>query len=564
MINKLLLLFSIITITSNAQNSIYVAVNGNDNTGDGSISNPYATVQYALNQSSDNDTIILRGGTYTSNEIRIENSNITIKSYPGEWAVIQAPTNVEDITSCIWYHEPTIVGGRLERLEIIGGYLYGVKLESDWNWGAPIPDRHGTRDIVITHCKIHDTGRDCVKIPSGCDNITIENCTIFNSGIGISNNPNDPNAEGIDMVNDDNVIIRNNFVYNTSTTGIYSKGGSINTLIENNLVMNTGENGILLGFYTDEEWFDTIANPNFYENLNGTIRNNIIINTQMDGIGLYAAYQPKVYNNTVINAAQNDHAALFFNTGYMWLDEIQDMIAPPCVDVYVVNNIFTVTSGRPNAQIRYYEDDTTSNMQGNCIVDNNLYFKDGGATFDDGINWQTLDLTGWQNSTAYDANSMESNPLLDAGYHLTQASPCIDAAQNVIGLTIDYDGNNRTQPYDIGADEYGAGTNLQTPPDTNSLGTGGETIVTSIFSTDNNNFYVKISPNPASTFVRIESYLAKQISIQIFDISGKVVNYHSERNEKSIIINTSNMQKGTYFIVINNQEKTEVKKLIIK
>ena len=560
MINKLLILFSVITITLNAQNTIYVATNGDDNSGNGTISNPYKTIQYALNQSSDNDTIILRGGTYTSNEIRIEHNNITIKSYPDEWAVIQATTDDENITSCIWYHEPTIVGGRLERLEIIGGYLYGVKLESDWNWGAPIPDRHGTKDIVITHCKIHDTGRDCVKMPSGCDSITVENCTIFNSGIGVSNDPNDPNAEGIDLVNNDDVIIRNNFVYNTSTSGIYSKGGSINTLIENNLVMNTGENGILLGFYTDEEWFDTLANPNFYENLNGIIRNNIIVNTQMDGIGLYAAYQPQVYNNTVINAAQNNHAALFFNTGYMWLDEISDMIEPPCVDVYVVNNIFTVTSGRPNAQIRYYDDDTTSNMQGNCIVNNNLYYKDGGATFDDGIDWQTLDLTTWQNSTTYDANTLETDPLLDANYHLTSASPCIDVALNVNNLTIDYDGNTRTQPFDIGADEYGAGTNLQTPPDTNTLGTGGQTIVTSIFST-NNNFDVKIYPNPAHNTIEIQTN-TKIENIEIIDITGKIVSTF-EKLQTFQKLDVSNLQKGTYFIIINNQENTEVKKLII-
>jgi len=549
---------------ANAQNTIYVATTGDDNSGDGSISNPYGTIQYALNQTSDNDTVVLRGGTYTSNEIRINNNNITIKSYPNEWAIIQAPTNVQATTSCIWYHEPTIVGGRLERLEIIGGYLYGVKLESDWNWGAAIPDRHGTKNIVITHCKIHDTGRDCVKIPSGCDSITVRNCTIYNSGIGVSNDPNNPNAEGIDLVNDDDAVICNNFVYNTSTSGIYSKGGSINSLIENNLVMNTGESGIMLGFYTDEEWFDSIANPNYYENLYGTLRNNIIINTQMDGIGLYAAYHPRVYNNTVINAAQNDHASLFFNTGYMWLDEINDMIAPPCVDVYVVNNIFTVTSNNPNAQIRYYDDDTTSNMQGNCIVNNNLYFKAGGATFDDGIDWQTLDLTAWQASTGYDANTLEANPLLDANYHLTSASPCIDAAQNITDLTIDYDGNTRTQPFDIGADEYGAGNNLQTPPDTNTLGTGGDIIITSIFSTDNKSFDVKIYPNPASSFVKIESSDVEQISIQLLDITGKVVNCHSEHSEKSITIDISDLQKGIYLILINEQETTEVKKLIIK
>ncbi len=554
-------------IFATAQNVIYVSPTGSDETGNGSIENPYATVQYALNQTQDNDTVILRGGHYQSNEIRIEHNNITIKSYDGEWAVIQATTDVEDITSCIWYHEPTIVGGRLERLEIIGGYLYGVKLESDWDWGAPIPDRHGTSNIVISHCKIHDTGRDCIKMPSGCDSIIIESCTIYNSGIGISNDPNAPNAEGIDMVNNDNVIIRNCYVHNTSTTGIYSKGGSINTIIENNLVMNTGENGILLGFYTDEDWFDTISNPNFYENINGIVRNNIIVNTSMDGIGMYAADHPKVYNNTVIDAALDQHAALFFNTGYIWIDELSDIIAPPTKNVYVVNNIFATsdTSSRPNAQIRYYDDDTTSNMLGNCIVDYNLYYDATGATFDDGIDWQTLNITQWQTSTGFDAHSIEADPLLDANFHLTSASPCIDAGIEVAELVFDYDGNHRTSPFDIGADEYGAGDNLQVPPDTTTLGTGNDSISipSNIKTTENLSAQISLFPNPAHNFLQISSKNADILNIEIIDITGKSVQNVFVTNHKKMWIDINELHQGIYFAKVQLTDNQYFIKFII-
>ena len=60
----------------------------------------------------------------------------------------------------------------------------------------------------------------------------------------------------------------------------------------------------MLGFYTDEEWFDTQINPNLYESRGGTVRNNIVINTQLEGIGMYAALDGKMYNNTIIDAAQ--------------------------------------------------------------------------------------------------------------------------------------------------------------------------------------------------------------------------------------------------------------------
>jgi len=50
-------------------NVLYVATNGNDFSGDGSPQRPLATLQAALNLSSDNTTIIMRPGTYASAQI---------------------------------------------------------------------------------------------------------------------------------------------------------------------------------------------------------------------------------------------------------------------------------------------------------------------------------------------------------------------------------------------------------------------------------------------------------------------------------------------------------------
>jgi len=545
-----------------SQNTIYVSTSGNDNSGNGTINNPFETLQAALDISSDNDTIILRGGQYESEEIRIEHNNITIMSYPGEWATISAPTDNTNITSCIWYHDPEIIGGTLDSLEITGGYLYGVKMESNWDWGYPIPDRHGTSNIIIKHCRIHDTGRDCIKIPSGCNSITIENCEIYNSGIGISNDPNNPNAEGIDLVNNDSITIKNNYIHDISTNGIYSKGGSIATIIENNLVINTGEGGILLGFYTDQEWFDTIANPNYYENLESIVRNNIIINTNMEGIGLYAAYKPRVYNNTIVNAALENHAALFINHGYIWIDEISDMIEPPCVDVFVVNNIFTTTSNMPNLQIRYYDDDTTTNMQGNCTINYNIYYKQTGAEFDDGINWQLLSLQEWNTATGFDNNSNDTNPMLDTTYHLTQTSIAINNGNYIQELIYDYDGNNRDNAIDIGADEYGAGPNLNIPPDTNVIGTGGGTIYLTQ-QPENNTFdsnNITVFPNPVTNTLIIKNNTTTTVNLELFNITGNKITLFTVKKQSVGKLNTSFLPDGIYFLINtkNNKKITTV------
>jgi hypothetical protein len=574
---KIFVLSSAIQLTMysflSSQNIHYVSMSGNNTTGNGSIGNPYATLQFALSLVEDHDTIVLRGGNYQSDEIRIERNDITIRSYPDEWAIITAPTTNSEIASCIWYNEPEIQGGVLERLEIIGGYYYAIKFESNWDWGYPISDRRGVSNITVKNCKIHDSGRDCLKLTPACDNITIESCSIYNSGIGPANISN-PNAEGIDVVNCDNLIVRNCYIHDISTTGIYSKGGSINTFLDGNLVMNCGSQGILLGFYTDEEWFDSIANPNMYENIDGLAINNIVINTQYEGIGMYAALNPRFYNNTIVNAALNSHASLFINTGYIWSEAINDMIWPPCRNIEVRNNIFynEVSSSEPMAQIRYYDDDPTTNMLGNCIIDNNLYYNPGGASFDNGIDWQALDFSLWKSSTSFDLSSFETDPFLDNNYHLNSNSPCINTGYMLPSVINDYDGGTRIGLYDMGADEYNAGIILVVPPDGINPGTGTNPL-TSIFSHDKSEDLIKTSvyPNPLSLYSDIYVQLEKPeiISITITDLTGKIVvsvfSGQLEKGEHSFNVSAKNLESGIYYCnVESNFEKLTKKLLIVK
>lgn len=86
---------------------VYVSPSGNDNN-DGSESKPFKTIQKAADSAdpSKGIEIILRDGTYESREIKFRTSNVYMHSFPGEWAVIRAVTNVEDIASCIWFREP--------------------------------------------------------------------------------------------------------------------------------------------------------------------------------------------------------------------------------------------------------------------------------------------------------------------------------------------------------------------------------------------------------------------------------------------------------------------------
>jgi len=184
---------------------IYVSTAGNDNSGNGTIGNPFRTIGHALTIAASGDEIVLRGAPGVVNNIyaesiRIQQPNITIRSQSGEWAIIQCPVNDANIGQCVRFDVDSD-GSRLQRVEVIGGYYYGIKLETKWDWGGP--DRSGASNILLEDVKVHDTGRDAIKITPGCDDVTIRRAEIFNTGIR-----DNSNAEGIDNVNGDRMIVQ--------------------------------------------------------------------------------------------------------------------------------------------------------------------------------------------------------------------------------------------------------------------------------------------------------------------------------------------------------------------
>jgi hypothetical protein len=148
------------------------------------IGNPFRTIEHALTIAVAGDEIVLRGAPALANvyaeAIRIQQPNITIRSQTGEWAIIQCPTNDENIGQCVRFDVDSD-GSRLQRVEVIGGYYYGIKLETRWDWGGP--DRSGALNILLEEVKVHDTGRDAIKITPGCDDVTIRRAEIFNTGV---------------------------------------------------------------------------------------------------------------------------------------------------------------------------------------------------------------------------------------------------------------------------------------------------------------------------------------------------------------------------------------------
>ena len=448
----------------------YVAVNGSDSN-DGTKEKPLQSIQKAVDAARQGDVVELRGGTHESKEIKIRRSNLTIRSYAGEWAIIKAVTNVEDITSVLWYREPNVKGGILENLEIVGGYYYGIKLENNWENNEPV--RVSVSNLTIRNCKIHDTGRDCIKIVPGCANINVLDCEIYRSGVGPAN-VSANNAEGIDNVNGPNMVVRGCYFHDISTNGLYAKGGARNCIIENNLIVNCGELGVAAGNTdTDEEWFDK-DNKDYYESFDMIIRNNIIVNAKWGGVGVFASVRTQVCNNTFVNVGNDTYGALYISRGETYVGPTGRLVTPPCVDVKILNNIFTQTqsASRPMIRIRYNDDDKAESLTGaNTQIDYNRYFRTGTNPTYENRKTGNLTFAQWKSATKFDAHSTEGDPLLDAQYHLRSGSPCLKAGISQSIITTDYDGGSRTASPDLGADELGTAI-LTTPPPANVIGTG--------------------------------------------------------------------------------------------
>lgn len=426
---------------------IYVATTGNDTTGTGSLAAPYATPRKGVQMANPGDSVIVRGGTYAGSYVEIQDDNVTLKSYPGEWAHISMPTSGTTSVT-VWVYN---TGVKLERLEISGGSPYSIHI---------VPNCNGCE---ITDCKIHGADWIGIKV-SQPDNVKLRRCEIYNTGSVTAG------GMGIDCVNGDNILIADCHFHDCNGTGIYLKGGLKNAIVERNLVRNVQGDGILLGESTGVAFMDTVGNPDLHEAIDGVVRNNIIVNASASGMVTYGSLRCKFYNNTIYNCATG--------TGGAGLRLIKGAHAgypdTPIKEAEFRNNIVVVgQASRPFVQV------TDSSHNGTVSFNHNRYFNLGTAN---GAFWDelvaataayNLSLAQWQTRTGFDANSTTGDPALNATtLHLNAGSPCIGAAATLAGFSDDYDGNTRTAPWDIGADQTG-GTALATPPGAGVIGTGG-------------------------------------------------------------------------------------------
>ena len=437
----------------------FVATDGDNTLGDGSKARPFRTVGRVLDTSigviQAGDTVSLRAGTYHECDVRLR-KRMTLRSIPGEHAHIQCDLTVKD--SVVIQIDPEASGSRIADLEISGSMYYGIQLQTAWYRGEGQQGR-GASNVILENLKIHDTGRDGIKITPKCDHVTIRRSEIWNTGA--ADPPGTPledrNAEGIDNVGGSFMLVEDNHIHDTATTGVYFKGGASDVIVQRNRIENTGMSGILVGFDTSEEYFDLEANPGYYEAMRAIVRNNLVRYTGYAGIGLYAARDAVVVNNTIIDAARLGHAALYF--GIPFQDWDPKAGRPPSTNPLIRNNLLIQDRGTC-VEIRWSRElGGLSALAGSPNTDFNAYSSHGGdCRFVDmrssGVLPGSLDFDGWRRRQSTDAHSVEADITVGSDGTPPAGSAVIDRGAQVDQVSDDLDGRKRTAPYDIGAVEF--------------------------------------------------------------------------------------------------------------
>ena len=75
----------------------------------------------------------------------------------------------------------------------------------------------------------------------------------------------------------------------------------------------------------------------------------------------------------------------------------------------------------------------------------------------------------------------------------------------------------------------------------------------------------KVYPNPAGSFVNISIENDSGCEVELKDVMGKTIkNIHSGAYESEITINIGGILPGIYFILIKNEERTSVYKVVLE
>jgi hypothetical protein len=441
-------------------NQYYVSTIGSDSN-PGTISQPWETLQKAVNVVVAGDTVFIRGGTYSERMIinarsGVQDNYITFQAYPNEIPVIDGTgISIAPSAGLVDVRNSSYI--KIDGLTINNSDDAGIYVRSSVN-------------ILVTNNHTSETNSSGIGVWSS-DHVLIDHNKIVNARNVTS--ANGGHEESLSIASTTNFEVSNNEVSLSGLTGYLgnegidvkeasrfgkvhhnyihdfpSEGGAIyvdawdavsptlsNVDIYANRLGNTA-NGIIIG----SERGGTAENINVY--------NNVVYNVGATGIGVIdtgsGPHGPRkninIFNNTVVGARWNGGAGIYLTSQYMENVIIRNNI------VFFNNWNGEITAGDVTLLSQIKADHNLvfgpkhcANDHPNCIEISNI---------NDPVNYPNF-----HDNRTSDPNFV-SVATLD--FHLQSSSPAVDMGTDLSWLVVDdFDGILRPQQsaFDIGAFE---------------------------------------------------------------------------------------------------------------
>jgi len=453
--------FAIALLVAPAWATTYiVAKTGSDSNNGTSTATPFLTINKAYSVLTPGDRIQIRSGTYTervmANKLCTSIAPCTIERYPAD-AAGSAIIRGNDIYPSLYFYRDECDENEIgESNGNIDCADYNTTVRNLTIYGSATGTGDGNAvkvdgaGVTLIGNRICCAVADVVKIVRTANRTKLINNEIWqNSAITTPA----ANAQGVDIVGADDILVRGNWVHDVPDVGMYAKGNARRPIFENNLLTNIGgiNNGhaIMMGQSTDE---DRLKDGN-YETYDAIVRNNVVIGATWACLASSSSYNAMFAFNSCYDTGKLSHGSVLLSN--------ESTIGQVATGVTFRGNIFDVNKARPVFKIY---PNAFSAWGGLVIADNIYWTTDGTApTFQHNSEISPSDFASWltnfatltgntDNSVVADPKFRSVTPGWNALYPAGN-SPAIDTGPTITGFTKDFAGRTRSTP-DKGAWEF--------------------------------------------------------------------------------------------------------------